>query len=152
MNRTAPQPVVTTPGEPFSPEALAIIATLARTYDAQRQRLLERRRPSRGIIPASPLRSLFDVEAGIVLDDAPVSASIVDAVVNARALAEEPARLPLPIPAGPDNVHVAEAGWWDALLGDVERRSGLPPRSIRISLHPDASTEVRAVFADRVAL
>jgi hypothetical protein len=151
MNRTPPQPQLTDRALTITPQELAVIATLARTYDAQRLRLLERRRPSRGIVPASPLRSLFKVEPGVSLDGTPVSASIVDAVVKAPALAASAVSLPLPLPDGPENVHVAEAGWWDALLGDVERRLGMAPRSIGVALHPEASPEVRAVFADRVA-
>lgn len=154
MNRTPPEALITDPGADISPAALEVIGTLARTYEAQRRRLMQRRLssgPNRGILPAATFRPLWKDEPGVTLDGAPVSAAIVDAVTMAPELAGSVVKLPLPFPEGPDNVDVADAGWWDALLGDVERRTGLSPRSIRVKLHPDTSAQVRAVFADRVA-
>jgi hypothetical protein len=83
-----------------------------------------------------------------MLDGAPVSASIVDAVTQAADLAGTGIRLPLP--QTPTNLAAATAGWWDALLGDVERRTGLAPRAITVSLPADAADEIKAVFADRL--
>ena len=151
MNRTPPEAQVTDSAAGISPAALAVIGTLARTYDAQRLRLLERRleESTHVAAPASPLRPLADLEAGVTLDGSPVSASIVDAVVQAPKLAAGAVQLPLSDAS--ERLVTAEAGWWDALLGDVERRTGLPPRSIAVSLPDGAPAGVRAVFADRAA-
>ena len=89
------------------------------------------------------------LEPAVSLDGEPVSASIVDAVVLGSKLAGSATTLPLPV--APDELAAAEAGWWDALLGDVERRTGLAPRSIAVALSPQTPADVRAVFADRVA-
>jgi malate synthase len=148
VNRTPPQPEVV--GElTISPEGLAIIGTLARTYDAQRLRLLERAGQDGGPISESPLRGLASLEPAVMLDGFPVSASIVDAVILAAELAQRPVALPFLSPSA--ELMAAEAGWWDALLGDVERRTGLPPRAIGIALPDEAPPSVRGVFAERVS-
>lgn len=152
MNRTPPQPQLTDPGLSVSPQELAVIATLARTYDAQRLRLLARRSATRGTAELSPtlspLRGLNQLEPAISLDGAPVSASIVDAVTLAAKMTG--GGVVLPLAEGPPDLAVAEAGWWDALLGDVERRMGLPPRSVGVVLDVATPDEAREVFADRL--
>ena len=151
MNRTPPNATLVDDATVISPEALAVIGTLARTYDAQRRRLLERRLEEALPVPTadSPLRPLAELEPAVSLDGSPVSASIVDAVVLAAQLAGTAVSLPLP--AASDALVAAEAGWWDALLGDVERRTGLAPRTISVRLPDGGSPGVRAVFADRAA-
>jgi hypothetical protein len=146
VNRTAPEPTVTGTLA-ITPDQLATIGTLARTYDAQRRRLLDRLGDAE---PATTsVRSLGDLEDGVQLDGKAVAAAIVDLVVQAPELTGSAADLPLHA-AAPD-LAAAEAGWWDALLGDVERRSGLAPRGIRVTLPADAADAVRAVFAERTA-
>jgi hypothetical protein len=148
VNRTAPKAEIVDPSADISPDSLAVIATLARTYDAQRLRLLERAAETSGPSSASPLRAPSELEPAVVLDGAPVSASIVDAVEQASDLAGTGVTLPLP--QSPVDLAAAAAGWWDALLGDVERRTGLAPRAITVSLPADTAAEVKAVFADRL--
>ena len=152
MNRTPPTAEIVTiaGGQPadLSPASLAVIATLARTYDAQRLRLVELAAAAPGPTTESPLRPLSELEPAIVLDGAPVSGSIVDAVAQAADLAGT--GISLPLPQNPTDLAAATAGWWDALLGDVERRTGLSPRAITVSLPADAAIEVKAVFADRL--
>jgi hypothetical protein len=147
VNRTPPDARLIE-GDGLSAQQLAIIGTLARTYEAQRLRLLERIDPSKVALP-SPLRPLDALEPDVWLDGAMVSASIVDTVAAGHELLAAQAVVP-PLSLGPVEVMTAEAGWWDALFGDVERRSALPPRSISVSLPADVPPAVRAVFADRV--
>jgi hypothetical protein len=148
VNRTPPAPEIVGQSADLSPDSLAVIGTLARTYDAQRIRLVELAAAAPGPATASPLRPLSELEPAVVLDGAPVSASIVDAVTQAADLAGTGVRLPLP--QTPVDLAAATAGWWDALLGDVERRTGLTPRAITVSLPADAADEIKAVFADRL--
>ncbi len=148
MNRTPPQPQLTDSALAVSAQELAVIATLCRTYDAQRLRLLARGSATADTSTLSPLRGLSQLEPAISLDGEPVSASIVDAVTQAAKMAG--GAVVLPLAASPPDLAVAEAGWWDALLGDVERRMGLPPRSVVVALDVATPTEARAVFADRV--
>jgi malate synthase len=148
VNRTPPQPQLTNEALPISAQELAVIATLCRTYDAQRLRLLARGSATAAAPTLSPLRGLSELEPAISLDGAPVSASIVDAVTQAAKMAG--GAVVLPLAAGPPDLAAAEAGWWDALLGDVERRMGLPPRSVAVELDVATSDEARAVFADRI--
>jgi hypothetical protein len=148
VNRTSPKAEIVDTAADISPVSLAVIATLARTYDAQRLRLLERAGEAPRSTSASPLRALSELEPAVVLDGAPVSASIVDAVEQASDLAGTGVTLPLL--QNPVDLAAAAAGWWDALLGDVERRTGLAPRAITVSLPADAAAEVKAVFADRL--
>ena len=148
MNRTPPLPDVV--GElSIAAESLAIMGTLARTYNAQRLRLLERAGHVEEPVSESPLRGLPSLEPAVMLDGVPLSASIVDAVILAAQLAQRPFALPFLSPAA--EVMAAEAGWWDALLGDVERRTGLPPRVIGVDLPPEAPPSVRAILAERVS-
>jgi hypothetical protein len=146
VNRTPPRPEVAA-GLTVPPEKLAVVGTLARTYDAQRLRLLERAGHSVTADSDSPLRPLTSLEPAMMLDGRAVSASIVDAVSKAEAFTRRPVALPLLV--GSAELMAAEAGWWDALLGDIERRSGLPPRAIGVALPPDAPPAVRAIFAER---
>jgi hypothetical protein len=148
VNRTAPLAQIIDTTADISPDSLAVIATLARTYNAQRLRLLQRAGEGSGPTAESTLRALSELEPAVVLDGAPVSASIVDTVEQASDLVGTGVTLPLP--AAPVDLAAAAAGWWDALLGDVERRAGLAPRSITVSLPADAASEVKAVFADRL--
>ena len=148
MNRTAPKATIVDAAADISPDSLAVIGTLARTYDAQRIRLLELAAAAPGPVTESPLRPLSELDPTVVLDGAPVSASIVDAVQLAADLAGT--GITLPLPQTPADLAAATAGWWDALLGDVERRTGLAPRSLTVTLPADAAEEVRAVFADRL--
>jgi hypothetical protein len=150
VNRTSPKAEIVDTAADISPVSLAVIATLARTYDAQRLRLLERAGEAPRSTSASPLRALSELEPAVVLDGAPVSASIVDAVEQASDLAGTGVTLPLL--QNPVDLAAAAAGWWDALLGDVERRTGLAPRAITVSLPADAAAEVKAVFADRLVV
>jgi hypothetical protein len=146
VNRTPPHAQLIDPAADISPDSLAVIGTLARTYDAQRLRLLERQGDVK--TAESPLRPLSALEPAVAQDGAPVSASIVDAVGQAADLAGTGVTLPL-AEAATDLV-AAEAGWWDALLGDVERRTGLAPRSITVTLPADTAEDIKAVFADRL--
>lgn len=151
MNRTPPE-ATTTEGIELPTAQLEIIGTLARTYDAQRLRLLsllQHGDPKPATLTSS-LRPLGEIESEVWLDGREVSASIVDAVVQAEDVLAGRAVVP-PLHVGDEGVMAAEAGWWDALLGDVERRSGLAPRSIGIELPGEVPASVRAVFADRVA-
>jgi hypothetical protein len=152
MNRTPPQPQLADPATGFSVPELEVIGTLCRTYDAQRLRLLDRgaaTSPRSTSTPTlSPLRPLSELEPAVSLDGAPVSASIVDAVTRAAKMAG--GAVVLPLSEGPPDLVAAEAGWWDALLGDAERRMGLAPRSIAVALDAATPHGVRAVFANRV--
>ncbi len=148
MNRTPPQPHLTDTALSVSAKELAVIATLCRTYDAQRLRLLARGSATDDTSTLSPLRGLSQLEPAISLDGAPVSASIVDAVTQAAKMTG--GAVVLPLSAEPPDLAAAEAGWWDALLGDVERRLGLPPRSVAVALDVATHDEARAVFANRV--
>ncbi len=146
MNRTPPA-ATGNEGSDLEESVLAVIGTLARTYDAQRLRLLELGEPGAPTLP-STLSPLGELEQEVWLDGRPVSASIVDTVVQAREiLALRPVTPPLQV--GSDAFMAAQGGWWDALLGDVERRCGLAPRTIRIALPAETGPSVRAVFADR---
>ena len=147
MNRTPPEPTVT--GDlAVTPEQLATIGTLARTYDAMRLRLLDRLGDATPAVTS--IRPLAAVDDRVQLDGRPVAAAIVDAVVQAPELTGSAVDLPLHAADAP--LVAAEAGWWDALLGDVERRSGLDPRGIKVTL-PDGTAEaVRTVFAERAHL
>ncbi len=146
MNRTPPHASIADPSADISPDSLAVIGTLARTYDAQRLRLIERQGDVK--TADSPLRPLTALEPAVVQDGAPVSASIVDAVEQAADLAGTGVTLPLAETT--TALVAAEAGWWDALLGDIERRTGLAPRSITVSLPAGTDEAVKAVFADRL--
>jgi hypothetical protein len=146
MNRTPPQPEIVGESLDISAELLAVIGTLARTYEAQRLRLLERAGEC-GSAP-SPLRPLNILEPDVRLDGHALSASIVDAVTMAGEFAGQSVALPLLL--GSEELMAAEAGWWDALLGDIERRIGLPPRAVSISLPAHTPESVRANFAERV--
>jgi hypothetical protein len=146
VNRTPPRPEVVASGLAVSADVLAVVGTLARTYDAQRLRLA--RRAGECASSPSPLRPLNILEPAVLLDGSALSASIVDAVTMAGELSKQP--VALPFLAGSPDLMDAEAGWWDALLGDVERRTGLAPRAISVSLPAQASETVRAVFAERV--
>ncbi len=144
MNRTPPEPTVTG-SLAVTPEQLATIGTLARTYDAMRLRLLDRLGDAKPVVTS--IRPLGAVDDGVQLDGRPVAAAIVDAVVQAPELTGSAVDLPLHAAAA--ELVAAEAGWWDALLGDVERRSGLDPRSIKVTLPDGAPEAVRTVFAER---
>jgi hypothetical protein len=153
VNRTAPKATIVDAAADISPDSLAVIGTLVRTYDAQRLRLLELAAAAPGPVADSPLRPLSELEPAVVLDGAPVSASIVDAVQlasNKAGTGTAGTGLALPLPQNPVDLAAAAAGWWDALLGDIERRTGLSPRSITVSLPADAADEIKAVFADRL--
>ena len=80
-------------------------------------------------------RGLHLPEPRMAVDGAPVPAPIFDVVVAAMVagpqLAAVGSALYLYLPKL-ENRHEAE--WWDALLADVERRAGLKPRSIRVSV------------------
>jgi hypothetical protein len=149
VNRTPPRPEVVGSGVAISADALAVVGTLVRTYDTQRLRLLQRAGDCGSPKSRSALRPLNILEPAVMLDGRALSASIVDAVTMAGELAQQPVALPL-LP-GPADLMVAEAGWWDALLGDIERRVGLTPRAVSVTLPQDAPDCVRAVFAERVS-
>jgi malate synthase len=152
VNRTPPRPEVVGSSLVIHADELAVVGTLARTYDAQRLRLLERagdRGSSEATVSTGPLRALDMLEPAVMLDGRELSASIVDAVTMARELAERP--VALPFLAGSADLMAAEAGWWDALLGDVERRTGLAPRAIHVALTGHAPESLRAIFAERVS-
>jgi malate synthase len=70
-------------------------------------------------------RGLHLDETRVHVDGAPVAAGLFDVAIAARQ------GLYLYLPKM-ESRH--EAQWWDALLGDVERRVGLPPRSIRVTV------------------
>lgn len=148
MNRTPPRPEVVAPDVTILPVRLAVIGTLARTYDLQRLRLLERAGIKQSAPLVTPIRPLNVVEPTVMLDGRPLSASIVDLVTRAEELAVQPVELPFL--AGSGALTAAEAGWWDALIGDVERRTGLAPRSVVVTLPSHVPETVRAVFGDRV--
>lgn len=147
MNRKAPRPEVVCADVTIPPDRLAVIGALARTYDAQRLRLVERA----GLVDSSqapgPVRPLTDLHPAVTLDGSAVSASISDVVTQAETLAAQ--GFAVPFLTLREDLMVAEAGWWDALIGDVERRIGLAPRTIRVTAADVAS--VQAVFADRLA-
>ena len=146
MNRTPPEPTLTATLA-VTPEQLAIIATLARTYDAMRRRLLERIGDTSGVAPApASIRPLAALDESVQLDGSAVAAAIIDVVLQAPELTGT--LVDLPLYATTPDVCAAEAGWWDALLGDVERRSKLAPRAIKVEV-TDLPEQVRAVFADR---
>jgi hypothetical protein len=146
VNSTAPAPTVT--GDlAVTPEQLAIIGTLARTYDAMRRRLLARLGDAAATVAS--IRPLAAIDDRVQLDGAGVAASIVDLVIQAPELTGSAVDLPV-YAASPADA-AAEAGWWDALLGDVERRSGLAPRGIKVTLPAGTPDAVRAVFAERAS-
>ena len=80
-------------------------------------------------------RGLHLDESRVEVDGGPVAAGLFDIAVAATlagpALAARGSGLYLYLPKM-ESWH--EAQWWDALLGDVERRVGLPPRSIRVTV------------------
>ncbi len=80
-------------------------------------------------------RGLHLPEPHVEVDGAPVSAALLDvaalAVLCGPALLARGSGLYLYLPklqAAP------EAQWWDAVLADVERRAGLPYRSVRVTV------------------
>jgi malate synthase len=80
-------------------------------------------------------RGLHLDEPRVLVDGKPCPAGLFDIAMlatgagKAFAAAGKPLALYLPkIEAYP------EAQWWDALIGDVERRTGLAPRSIRVTV------------------
>jgi malate synthase len=148
VNLTPPRPQLTEPGPALSSERLATVATLARTYDAQRLRLLQRAGLNEISAPAPALRGLQILEPAVLLDGRCVSASIVDVVLLADQPVIELIQVPFLTPAS--DLMAAEAGWWDALFGDVERRVGAAPGTLGVALVPAAPDGVRAVFADRL--
>jgi malate synthase len=80
-------------------------------------------------------RGLHLDEDRVQVDGGPVAAGLFDVAVAATlagpALVARGSGLYLYLPKL-ESRH--EAQWWDALLGDVERRVGLPPRSIRVTV------------------
>jgi malate synthase len=80
-------------------------------------------------------RGLHLDEARVQVDGGPVAAGLFDVAVAATlagpGLVAQGSGLYLYLPKM-ESWH--EAQWWDALLGDVERRVGLPPRSIRVTV------------------
>jgi hypothetical protein len=147
VNRTPPRPEVVEPGVTISKARLAVVGTLVRTYDWQRRRLLERAGVSESSHGQSPLRPLNILEFAVMLDGRPVSASILDLAAHIEELVARP--IEVPFLDGSGTLAAAEAGWWDALIGDVERRTGLAPRSVIVALPSRLPETVRAVFADR---
>lgn len=148
MNHSPPRPEVVAPGFDLSTDHLAVIGVLARTYDSQRLRLVERAAARELTDAGPPLRPLNMLDPGLRLDGRALSASIVDVVATADRLAGRPIRIPFLEGAG--DVLTAQAGWWDALFGDVERRVGLAPRSCKVLLPPEMPAAVRAIFEDRL--
>jgi malate synthase len=80
-------------------------------------------------------RGLHLNEDRVQVDGVPVAAGLFDVAVAATlagpGLVARGSGLYLYLPKM-ESRH--EAQWWDALLGDVERRVGLPPRSIRVTV------------------
>jgi malate synthase len=80
-------------------------------------------------------RGLHLDEHRVLVDGEPVPAGLFDIAVAATlagpALASRGSGLYLYLPKLESRF---EAQWWDALLGDVERRVGLAPRSIRVTV------------------
>jgi malate synthase len=80
-------------------------------------------------------RGLHLDEDHVLVDGGPVAAGLFDIAVAATlagpGLVARGSGLYLYLPKL-ESRH--EAQWWDALLGDVERRVGLPPRSIRVTV------------------
>ncbi|GAA1836009.1 malate synthase A [Luedemannella flava] len=80
-------------------------------------------------------RGLHLNEAHVAVDGAPVAAGLFDiavaAVLGGRQREAAGSALYLYLPKM-ESHH--EAQWWDALIGDVERRVGLAPRSIRVTV------------------
>jgi malate synthase len=80
-------------------------------------------------------RGLHLDEARVRVDGAPVAAGLFDVAVAATLAgpAREAAGSALYLYLPKLESH-HEAQWWDAFLGDVERRVGLAPRSIRVTV------------------
>ncbi|GAA1752505.1 malate synthase A [Luedemannella helvata] len=80
-------------------------------------------------------RGLHLNESRVAVDGAPVAAGLFDitvaAVLAGRERQAAGSALYLYLPKI-ESHH--EAQWWDALIGDVERRVGLAPRSVRVTV------------------
>jgi malate synthase len=95
-------------------------------------------------------RGLHLPEPHAVVDDRPVPASLFDVALlathTAPGLVDRGSGLYLYLPKMQSR---HEAEWWDAVLGDVERRTGLAPRSIRVTVlieHIAAAHEMEAIL------
>jgi hypothetical protein len=148
VNHAPPCPEIVAPGLAISSDELAVIGVLARTYEPQRLRIVQRAAARELAGAGPPPRPVNMLDPGVRLDGRALSASIVDVVTTARRLAGTPIRIPFLDGSG--EVLTAEAGWWDALLGDVERRVGLTPRSFKVLLPLEIPAAVCAIFADRL--
>lgn len=98
--------------------------------DALGERLSE----STDVAETVAIRALAVELGSITIDGKPCAAAIYDLVLAVSTAASTapgstgaPVTVALPTVAGP-----AEAQWWDALIGDVEWRTGLAPLAVRV--------------------
>jgi malate synthase len=95
---------------------------------------VDRPRPDGATVIVRP-RGLHLREPHVHIDGEPAIAGLFDIAVAAtnagQALLDRGSGLYLYLPKI-ESRH--EAQWWDALIGDVERRAGLPPRSVRVTV------------------